>query len=135
RVPATASTPGCNATSSGTRASPAPGRGSSATSSASGTSAHAMYATRAPNALRNGSRRSRTSAVAAVTARVPSSRQRRSSALIIDLPDQPPEFLDVLLAELAALTEVRDQRRDPATKQAVKHALTLRSEEHTSELQ
>src|SRR5690606_33629318 len=122
---AATSTPGCIASRSGASAG-APGRGSIATSSATGTSAQAAYATCGPKARRSGIRSASTIAVAMLAASVPSIIQRSSaSALIVDLPDQPAQLVDVFLAELAALAEVRHQRRHPAAKQPVQHALAL----------
>src|SRR5690606_32248293 len=123
---ATTSTPGCRDTRSGASPWPTPGRGSAAANSDSGTSAHAPYATRTPKARRTGRRSASTSRTAAVAARLPSTSHRKSvSAPIIKLLDQTAQLIDIGLAELAALAEVRHQRCHAASKQAVKHALAL----------
>src|SRR5690554_2931311 len=123
---AATSLPGCSARRPGAIDCPTPGRGSMATASANGTSAQATYAILAPKAWRSGMRRTSTRTTEAETASVPSTSQRSSiSAPIVDLPDQPPELIDIVLAELAALAEVRHQRGNPAAEQAVQHAFAL----------
>src|SRR6478735_6342206 len=80
---------------------------------------------RAPKRRRSNGRKASTSR----QARVPTSARRipawHSSTITIDLLDQGTDLGDVLLAQLAALGEMRDQRRDAAAIETIEQALAF----------
>src|SRR5690606_11401206 len=95
-------------------------------SNAAGTSHHAMYAARAPNARRSGRRASSTSETAALPTSVAWTISAIASRLsIVELLEQLAQLRDVLRAELALAAEMRDQRRDAAVEQPLQQAFAF----------